>query len=241
MSEVTDSTMIGVSARLTFWKVGLLLRLAGRSARAALMAACTSRAAPFRSRSSTNCRLISALPSELVEVIWVTPAIEPRCRSSGLVTLVETVAGLAPGRLANTEMVGKSTRGSGETGSLTKANRPDSAMPSASRVVATGRRMKKREKFMRAWIQRGARGGKRFDRRDARRRRRARAPAGRGRPRRHDARLPARHGRSRRQRRRPRAWPRRPSGRSRPRSGATGAGHTWRADASRPPGNVVCA
>ena len=38
-------------------------------------------------------------------------------------------------------MVGKSTWGSGETGSWRNANMPASAMPMVSSVVATGRRM----------------------------------------------------------------------------------------------------
>ena len=41
----------------------------------------------------------------------------PNCRSSGVATADAIVSGLAPGRLADTEMVGKSTCGSGDTGS----------------------------------------------------------------------------------------------------------------------------
>src|SRR6185437_16342866 len=51
------------------------------------------------------------------------------------------VSALAPGRLALTEMVGKSTWCSGETGSRRKAVAPESAMAAVSSVVATGRRM----------------------------------------------------------------------------------------------------
>src|SRR4051794_25184793 len=57
-------------------------------------------------------------------------------------------SGLAPGSCACTEMVGKSTCGNGETGSLKKAIAPARMMPIVSRVVATGRRMKGVEKFM---------------------------------------------------------------------------------------------
>ncbi|WP_237567275.1 hypothetical protein [Burkholderia pseudomallei] len=146
--DVSDTTMIGESAGLTLRYVGLLFRLAGRSARAALIAACTSRAAPSMSRFRLNCSTIRALPTELIDVISATSAIEPRCRSSGLVTLVATVSGLAPGSDACTRIVGKSTCGSGETGSLTNANRPASAMPSASSVVATGRVMNGRARFI---------------------------------------------------------------------------------------------
>src|SRR4051794_11343270 len=45
-------------------------------------------------------------------------------------------------------MVGKSTCGSGATGSLRNAIAPARVMPSVSNVVATGRRMKGVEKFM---------------------------------------------------------------------------------------------
>ena len=45
-------------------------------------------------------------PVELVEVISLTPAIVPSRRSSGVATLVAIVSGLAPGRLALTEIVG---------------------------------------------------------------------------------------------------------------------------------------
>jgi hypothetical protein len=56
-------------------------------------------------------------PSELVEVISLTPAIRPKRRSSGVATAEAIVCGLAPGSPAETLMVGKSTRGSGATGS----------------------------------------------------------------------------------------------------------------------------
>ena len=48
---------------------------AGRSAREALIAAWTSRAAPLMSRLMLNCRLILAEPSELDDVISLTSAI----------------------------------------------------------------------------------------------------------------------------------------------------------------------
>jgi len=42
-------------------------------------------------------------------VISVTPAIRERVLSSGVATAVAIVSGLAPGKLALTEIVGKST------------------------------------------------------------------------------------------------------------------------------------
>jgi hypothetical protein len=48
-------------------------------------------------------------PRALDEVISVTPAIRPHWRSRGVATEEAIVAGLAPGKPALTEMVGKST------------------------------------------------------------------------------------------------------------------------------------
>jgi hypothetical protein len=51
------------------------------------------------------------------------------------------VSGLAPGNDADTEMVGKSTCGSGDTGNNRNATTPASAIAVVSSVVAMGRRM----------------------------------------------------------------------------------------------------
>ena len=95
--DVSAITITGASAGLILRYCGLLRRSVGRSTRAALMAACTSRAAPSMSRDRSNCRVMRELPTVLDDVISVTPAIEPRRRSSGVVTLVATVSGDAPG------------------------------------------------------------------------------------------------------------------------------------------------
>jgi hypothetical protein len=81
----------------------------GSKLREALMAACTSRAAPLMSRLSSNCRIRVVDPWLLVDVISVIPAICPRLRSSGVATVAAMVSGLAPGSEALTMMVGKST------------------------------------------------------------------------------------------------------------------------------------
>ncbi len=70
----------------------------------------------------------------------VIPAMALNWRSSGVANELATVSGSAPGRLAVTAMVGNSTCGSEATGSMRKASRPSSMMPTAIRVVATGRR-----------------------------------------------------------------------------------------------------
>ena len=61
--------------------------------------------------------MIWLVPSELVEVIVVSPWIWPNWRSSEAVIRVATVSGLAPGSWVVTRMVGKSTCGRAETGS----------------------------------------------------------------------------------------------------------------------------
>src|SRR3954464_15919895 len=86
--------------------VGLLRSVAGRSARVALIAACTSRAAASMLRSRSNCKVTRVLPLPLLEVTSLTPAMVARRRSSGVATLLDMVCGLAPGRLALTEITG---------------------------------------------------------------------------------------------------------------------------------------
>ncbi len=69
----------------------------------------------------------------LVDVTSVTPAIAPSRRSSGVVTLVATVSGDAPGSDACTWMVGKSTLGSGDTASPMNPMMPASRIPMVNR------------------------------------------------------------------------------------------------------------
>jgi len=81
------------------------------------MAACTSRAAALMSRLMSNCSVTEAEPSELDEVIWLTPAMRPNWRSSGVATAEAIVSGLAPGSPALAPITGISTSGSEATGS----------------------------------------------------------------------------------------------------------------------------
>ena len=89
------------------------------------------------------------VPSVLDEVISVTPAMWPNCRSRGVATEDAMMSGLAPGSEAATVMVGKSTCGRGDTGSTVNAIAPAIATATVSSVVATGRSMKIRDGFMR--------------------------------------------------------------------------------------------
>src|ERR1039458_3608681 len=121
----------------------------GKSLAAALMAAWTSRAAPSTFRFKSNWMVTEHPPRVLTDVISVTPAIWARRRSSGAASEDATVAGSAPGRLAETLIIGKSTRGMAATGMSLKATTPAMKRPMASNEVPTGRRMNGAQTFMR--------------------------------------------------------------------------------------------
>jgi hypothetical protein len=112
------------------------------------MAACTSRAAASILRLRSNCSVMLELPRVLDDVISVTPAMRPNCRSRGVATAEAIVSGLAPGKEAETEIVGKSTCGKGDTGRNRKAIAPANATAMVSSVVATGLWMNGFEMFI---------------------------------------------------------------------------------------------
>jgi hypothetical protein len=99
-------------------------------------------------RSKLNCNVTLDAPRELEEVISLTAAIRPNWRSSGVATEEAIISGLAPGKPADTDIVGKSTWGNGDTGSKRKATAPAKNTATTRSVVATGRRMKGSEMFM---------------------------------------------------------------------------------------------
>jgi hypothetical protein len=69
------------------------------------------------------------------------------CRSSGVATADAMVAGSAPGRLALTSRVGKSTVGRSDTGNARYDTIPNRAIAAIRRLVAIGRRINISEKF----------------------------------------------------------------------------------------------
>src|SRR5215472_12666674 len=140
--------MIGALAGFHLRQEGFSGRFAGRFARAALIAAWTSRAAPSMSRLKSNWSVMLVEPSELEEVISSRPAMWPSSRSSGAATAEAIIVGLAPGKDALTPIVGKSIWGSGATGNCKYATMPARAMAAVSRAVPMGRRMNGAEMFM---------------------------------------------------------------------------------------------
>src|SRR6185437_14012819 len=115
---------------------------------AAEIAACTSCAAPSMLRLRSKVSVIEVEPSALVEVIWLMPAMVENWFSSGVATAVAMVSGEAPGRLALTEMVGKSTFGSSFTGSFGYAATPNTTSAIINSAVITGRRMHRAGRFI---------------------------------------------------------------------------------------------
>src|ERR1700712_4286221 len=114
--DVSASTNTGAAAGLALRKRGNDGRSLGKSASEALIAAWTSRAARSMSRPILNCSWMLVEPSELVDVIWLMPAIWPRRRSRGAATVPAITVGSAPGRVAETRIIGKSTFGTAATG-----------------------------------------------------------------------------------------------------------------------------
>src|SRR3954471_13716398 len=117
--EVSASTNTGAADGLALRNRGSDGRSLGKSASEALIAACTSRAARSILWPIVNCGWMLGVPSELVEVIWSMPAIWPSRRSSGAATVAAITEGSAPGRVADTRIIGKSTLGTDETGRKT--------------------------------------------------------------------------------------------------------------------------
>ena len=69
-------------------------------------------------RSRSNCIVMFEPPLVEREVIRLMPGICAKARSSGATTDVDMVSGLAPGNCVVTEIVGKSTRGSADSGNF---------------------------------------------------------------------------------------------------------------------------
>ena len=115
--EVRPMKNTGASAGLTLRNVGGTVIVVGNCFNAAEIADCTSSAAASMLRSSVNCSVIWLCPMPLVEVIESSAGIEENCFSSGVATAEAIVSGDAPGSVAVTWIVGKSTLGRSDTGS----------------------------------------------------------------------------------------------------------------------------
>jgi hypothetical protein len=118
VGELSVRKKIGKSAGLTFCSDGGAGMSGGRLRLVRAIAPWTSCAAASMLRSRSNWMVICVLPVVLFELMAVMPAIVENCFSSGVATDAAMVSGLAPGRLALTWTVGKSTAGRSLTGSF---------------------------------------------------------------------------------------------------------------------------
>jgi hypothetical protein len=96
--------------------VGGVVIVGGNCFKAAEIADCTSSAASSMLRSSVNCSVIWLWPIPLTDVIESSAAIVENCFSNGVATADDIVSGDAPGNVAVTWIVGKSTFGRSDTG-----------------------------------------------------------------------------------------------------------------------------
>jgi len=93
----------------------------------------------------SNWMVMALVPCDELDDIEEMPAMVESWRSMMPATDAAIVSALAPGSVAVTLMVGKSTRGSAETGSKRKPNTPNAIIDAVISVVITGRRMQSSE------------------------------------------------------------------------------------------------
>ena len=106
MGEVNKIDTMGASEGFTLRKEGGVGIPGGNSGMASAIAVSTSTVAPSISRFKLNCSVIWLVPCPLLEIMESSPAMVVNCRSSGVATADAMVSGLAPGRLADTVIVG---------------------------------------------------------------------------------------------------------------------------------------
>src|SRR5882724_7836617 len=137
--NATNST--GKSAGLTLRKLGGIVISIGNRRCAMVSAVCTSRAAASMLRLRSNWIVMALVPCDELDDIDEMPAMVDSWRSMMPATDAAMVSALAPGKVAVTAMVGKSTLGSAETGNRRNPNIPNAMIDAVMSVVITGRRM----------------------------------------------------------------------------------------------------
>src|SRR5262245_42803362 len=142
-SEVSVICSIAEAPGLTFRYVGGVVISAGSLREAFAIAAWISCAAASILRSRLNCTVIRPVPRPLTDVMESTPAMAENSRSSGVAIDAAIVAGLAPGKVVVTLMVGKSTFGRAATGRKAYPTMPTSTIAHVNNVVMTGRSMQR--------------------------------------------------------------------------------------------------
>src|SRR6195952_1559991 len=141
--SATNST--GKSAGFTLRKLGGIVISIGSRRWAMVSAVCTSSAAASMLRLRSNWMVMTLEPCEELDDIDEMPAMVESCRSMIPATEAAMVSALAPGKVAVTAMVGKSTFGSAETGNSRKPNTPNAMIDAVMSVVITGLRIQSSE------------------------------------------------------------------------------------------------
>src|ERR1700709_732510 len=145
VSEPSEMNRMAKSDGLTFRKLGGIVISIGNRRCAMVSAVCTSSAAASMLRLRSNWMTIAVVPCDEVEDIDERPAMVESWRSIGPATDAAMVSALAPGKVAVTAMVGKSTFGNAETGNSLKPKTPNAIIDAVISVVITGRRMQSSE------------------------------------------------------------------------------------------------
>src|SRR6185369_11456737 len=127
-------------AGFTLRKLGGIIISIGNRRCAMVSAVCTSSAAASMLRLRSNWMVMAVVPCDELDDIEEMPAMVESWRSMMPATEAAIVSALAPGSVAVTAIVGKSTRGNADTGSGRKPNKPNATIEAVISVVMTGRR-----------------------------------------------------------------------------------------------------
>src|SRR4051794_5356952 len=141
VEEPNDTNSTGKSAGFTLRKLGGIVISIGNRRCAMVSAVCTSSAAASMLRLRSNWIVMALVPCDELDDIDEMPAMVDSWRSIIPATEAAMVSALAPGKVAVTAMVGKSTRGSADTGNRRKPNTPKAIIDAVISVVITGRRI----------------------------------------------------------------------------------------------------
>ena len=148
VAEPSTTNSTGKSAGFTLRKLGGIVISIGSRRCAMVSAVCTSSAAASMLRLRSNWMVMTLVPCDELDVIEEMPAMVDSWRSMIPATEAAMVSALAPGKVAVTAMVGKSTRGRAETGSRRNPNTPNAMIDAVISVVMTGRRIQSSERVM---------------------------------------------------------------------------------------------
>src|SRR6267154_3858125 len=148
VSDTSEMNRTANSDGLTFRKLGGIVISIGSRRCAIVSAVGTSSAAASMLRLRSNWMVMTLVPCDEFDDIEEMPAMFDSWRSMMPATEAAMVSALAPGNVAVTAMVGKSTFGSAETGNRRKPNTPKAMIDAVISVVITGRRMQSSERVI---------------------------------------------------------------------------------------------